>query len=141
MRTPTSMSNMSNPRKNIRFPFVPTHEAIEEILADHALAALGDAYTNLIYSLYLSITKGKATGVKANSNLLSEALKQAGLREFLPSRIDRHRQADAAEALLVYVWLQGLTTLTESVFMLARHKDATKAFCALLSEVKKKLEL
>ena len=97
MRTSTSMSNMSNPRKNIRFPFVLTHETIKEILTDHDLAALGDAYTNLICSLYLSITKGKATGVKANSHLLSEALKQAGLRELLPSRIDRHKQADAAD--------------------------------------------
>lgn len=135
------MSNMPNPRKNIRFSFAPTHETIKEVLTDHNLAALGDAYTNLLYSLYLSVAKRKPIGVKANSHLLSEALKQAGLREFLPSRIDRHKQADSAEALLVYVWLQGLTTITESMSILLGYKDATKAFCALLSKAEKKLRL
>lgn len=132
---------MLHQRKNKQFPFAPTYKTTQEVLIDHNLAALGDAYTNLIYSLYLSIKTGKPVGAKANSRMLSKALKEAGLREFIPSRVDRHKQADAAEALLVYVWLQGLTSITESIDILIKHKNVDEAFSSLLSEAKKKLEL
>jgi hypothetical protein len=132
---------MPNPSKNKRFPFTPSHKTIQEILADHNLATLGDAYTNLIYSLYLSTKTGKPTGAKADSYMLSQAIKQAGLRDLLPSRIDRHKQADAAEALLVYVWLEGLTTITESVDTLVKYSDVAEAFAFLLSEAKRVLGL
>jgi hypothetical protein len=131
---------MPTQKQNKRFPFTPTYKNIQEILTDHSLATLGDAYTNLIYSIYLSTKTGKPTGAKANSHMLSNALKQAGLRELLPSRVDRHKQADAAEALLVYVWLQGLTTITENVHTLTKHENTTDAFSFLLSEAKKKLD-
>ncbi|UCE95728.1 MAG: hypothetical protein JSV51_08470 [Candidatus Bathyarchaeota archaeon] len=121
--------------------FRPTYETIQEILVDHELATLGDAYTNFIYSLFLSIRNGRPTGSKANSSMLSKALKQAGLRELMSSRMDRHGQADAAEALLVYVWLQDLTTISESVALLVKHKNVTEAFSSLLSRAKEKLNL
>jgi len=135
------MSNMPNQRKNKRFPIATSYKTIQEILTDHNLATLGDAYTNLVYSIYLSIKTGKPTGAKANSHMLSKALKQAELRELMPSRVDRHKQADAAEALLVYVWLLGLTTITESVNTLTNYKDVAEAFGSLLSDAKKKLDL
>ena len=128
-------------RANKLFPFAPTHKTIEEILIDRDLAILGDAYANLIFSLYLSIKKGRPRGAKADSHTLSQALKQAELREFLPSRVDRHRQADAAEALLVYIWLQDLTTINESVKTLTKHPDVTEGFSELLREAKRKLNL
>ena len=132
---------MPTQRKNKRFFFTPTHKTMQKIFADHGLATLGDAYTNLIYSLYLSARNGKPTGAKANSHILSKALKQAGLRELMASRVDRHEQADAAEALLLYVWLQGLTTIQESVDALSKHRGAAEAFSSLLSDAKKKLDL
>ena len=135
------MSNMPNSRKNKRFDFTPTYKTIQEILTDHNLATLGDAYTNLIYSLSLSVKTGKPTGAKADGHMLSKALKQAKLRGLMPSRVDRHKQADAAEALLVYVWLRGLTTITESVNILTKNKDVAEAFSSLLSDAKRKLDL
>jgi hypothetical protein len=135
------MSNMPNLRKNKRFPIATSYKTIQEILTDHNLATLGDAYTNLVYSIYLSIKTGKPAGAKADSQMLSKALKQAELRELMPSRVDRHKQADAAEALLVHVWLQGLTTITESVNTLIKYKDVAEAFGFLLSDAKKKLDL
>ena len=119
---------------------VPVHKTVNAVLADVDLAKLGDAYTNLVYSLYLSIRTGKPTGRKTEGNILSEALKQAGLKLFLPSRMDRHGLADAAESLLVYVWLTGLMTLGESVSLMAKHRDAVDAFDSLLSIALKRLE-
>jgi len=127
------------PNLKKRFSFTPTYKTIREILVDHRLAVLGDAYTNLIYSLYISIKAGRPAGGKADSRMLSKALKQAGLRNLLASRVDRHKQADAAEALLVYVWLQGLTTITEDVGTLTEHENVVEAFSFLLSKAKKKL--
>lgn len=135
------MSRMSIPKTKKRFSFAPAYKTIQEIITDHNLATLGDAYTNLVYSLYLSTKKGKPTGAKANNYLLSKALKQVGLRELLPSRTDRHKQADAAEALLVYVWLLGLTTITENVETLIRSKNVAEAFNSLISSASKKVDL
>ncbi|MCK5631708.1 hypothetical protein KAH85_04045 [Candidatus Bathyarchaeota archaeon] len=118
----------------------PVHKTVNAVLTDVDLAKLGDAYTNLVYSLYLSIRTGKPTGRKTEGNILSEALKQAGLKLFLPSRMDRHGLADAAESLLVYVWLTGLMTLGESVSLMAKHRDAVDAFDSLLSVALKRLE-
>ncbi len=84
---------------------------------------------------------GKPTGAKADSFMLANALKKAGLRDLMPSRVDRHKQADAAEALLVYVWLQGLTTITESVNILTKYTNVAEAFSFLLSNARKKLNL
>jgi len=133
--------SMSNTRKSKRFTFTTTYKTLEKILTDHNLATLGDAYTNLIYSLYLSIKTGKPTGAKASSRMLSKALKQAGLRDLMSSRLDRHSQADAAEALLVYAWLQGQATITESVNILSSHEKVADAFSSLLTDTKKKLDL
>jgi hypothetical protein len=124
-----------------RYAFAPSYDALQDILTDHKLASLGDAYTNFVYSLYLSVTTGKPVGAKADGRLLSKAFKQAGLRDLLSSRVDRHKQADAAEALLVYVWLQGLTTISETVGALAKYGDVEEAFGSLLSSARKKLNL
>lgn len=121
--------------------FVPTYKTLPEILADGELAALGDAYVNLIYSLYLSVKSGKAVGEKVDNRVLSEALRHAGLRERIAARMDRHKQADAAESMLVYAWLKGKITITESLGILMKHKDTVEAFSSLLSYVDRRLGL
>ncbi|NIU39029.1 hypothetical protein GWN65_03385 [Candidatus Bathyarchaeota archaeon] len=108
---------------------------------DQKLAALGDAYVNLVYSVALSKRKGEPTGAKVDNRLLAEALKKAGLRSLLPSRIDRHKQADAAEALIVYAWVRGSMTMEEGVSILEQGEDAVEAFCSFLLTAKKKLDL
>lgn len=123
-----------------RFSFAPTHKTLKGVMNDHNLATLGDACANLMYSLCLSCQNGKPTGAKADGRMLSEAMKQAGLRNLMSSRVTRHKLADAAEALLAYAWLQSFITLTESVELLARHEDVVDAFTSLLLEVKKRLE-
>ena len=119
--------------------FTPQHKNLEAILQDHQLARLGDAYVNFIYSLALSKKRGRATGTKVSSQILSQALKKAKLRAFLPKRVDRHTLGDAAEALIVYAWLQQAITIKESAETLLSSSDTAEGFAGLLLLAKERL--
>jgi hypothetical protein len=123
------------------FAFTPHYKSLSEVLMDQKLAKLGDAYVNFLYSLALSKKKGEASGIKVRGRLLAAAFKKAGLREFLPSRIDRHKQADAAEALIVYAWIQNSVTMEEGLKILEQNEDAIEAFSLLLLTAKRKLDM
>jgi hypothetical protein len=123
------------------FAFIPQYESLTEVLMDQKLAKLGDAYVNFLYSLALSKKKEEATGTKVKGQLLADAFKKAGLRKFLPSRIDRHKQADAAEALIVYAWIRGSMTMEEGLEILEQNEDSVEAFSCLLLTAKMKLEI
>jgi len=112
--------------------FVTKHESLTDILCDHDLASLGDAYVNLVYSLALSRKEGKPVGRKADSYRLSLALRQVGLRKLLPSRTDRHKQADAAEALIVYGWLMGTVSLEAALSAMEKGETEEESFVILL---------
>ena len=120
---------------------MPKYKNLREILMDQKLASLGDSFVNFVYSLALSKRKGEPIGAKVNSRVLSEALKKAGLRKLLPSRTDRHTQADAVEALIVYAWIKNVITMEEGVDVLERHEDPVEAFYTLLLKTTKKLKL
>ncbi|MEJ2242767.1 MAG: ribonuclease III family protein [Candidatus Bathyarchaeota archaeon] len=110
------------------FSFIPKYETLTEVLLDQKLAKLGDAYVNFLYSLVLS-------------KILADAFKKAGLRKFLPSRINRHKQADAAEALIVYAWIQGQMNMEEGLEILEKNEDNIEAFSLLLLSAKSKSKL
>jgi len=122
------------------FAFIQQHESLNEVLMDQKLAKLGDAYVNFLYSLALSKKKGEPTGIKVKGRLLADAFKKAGLRKFLPSRIDLHKQADAAEALIVYAWIRGSMTMEEGLEIFEQNQDSVEAFSVLLLTAKMKLE-
>lgn len=122
------------------FTFMQKYESLNEVLMDQKLAKLGDSYVNFLYSLALSKKEGTPTGTKVKGRLLAEAFKKAGLRKYLPSRIDRHKQADAAEALIVYAWIKGLITLEEGLEIFEQEEDSTDAFVNLLVTVKIKFK-
>ena len=130
-----------NPMTEKLSPFTPQHKNLKAILNDHKLASLGDAYVNFVYSLALSKKKGEATGTKVSSHILSQALKEAALRELLPKGTDRHTLGDAAEALIVCAWLQEAITIEESVTVLLSSDSATKAFSTLILLAKERLNL
>ena len=123
------------------FTFRSRYESLREILLDHKLAALGDAYVNFLYSLALSKRKGQPVGIKVDSHILAEALKRAGLRNLLPRRMDRHDRADALEAMIVYAWMQDVVSIQEGVDLLVEHEDPIEAFCALIRTIRKRLKL
>lgn len=123
-----------------KFSFIKTHVNLTDVLTDHKLASLGDTYINFAYSLALSNRKGKPTGAKVKGRVLAEALKKAGLRKHMPSRMTQHKLADAAEALIVYAWLHNCTTLEESVKMLERADDPVEGFSQLLATVQNRVK-
>jgi len=122
------------------FTFIKQHESLSEILLDQKLAQLGDAYVNFLYSLAISKKTGEPAGIKVKGRLLADAFKKAGLRKFLPSRVDRHKQADAAEALIVYAWVRGSMTMEEGLEILEQNEDNVEAFSCLLLTAKIGLE-
>lgn len=123
------------------FTFISQYKRLREILMDQKLAALGDAYVNFLYSLALSKKLGEPMGAKVKNRVLADALRRAGLRGFLPPRISRHKQADAAEALIVYAWTKNLLSVQDGMNILGQTKDVTEAFCCLLLKVKKRINL
>ena len=123
------------------FSFIPKYETLTEVLLDQKLAKLGDAYVNFLYSLVLSKKNKEPTGTKVKGQILANAFKKAGLRKFLPSRINRHKQADAAEALIVYAWIKEQMNMEEGIEILEKNEDNIEAFSLLLLEAKTKSQL
>ncbi len=121
--------------------FMKDHRNLTEVLTDHELASLGDAYVNFVYSLALSIRTMQPSGRKVKGIALAEALRKAGLREFLPSRMTSHKLADAAEALLVYAWLNDCITLEESVTTLEKADELVAGLVRLLEKAKSRVRL
>jgi hypothetical protein len=108
------------------------------VLADRDLASLGDAYINFAYSLALSNKTGRPQGVKVKGSVLAQALRNAGLREYLPSRMTKHALADAAEALIVYAWLKRAITLEETVRIMTEIQEPVEGLTQLLVTVRGK---
>lgn len=121
--------------------FLKSYASLNQILTDKKLAALGDAYVNFIYSLAVSKRLGKPFGRKVKGTPLAEAVRKAGLRKLLPSRIDKHVLSDAAEALLVYVWLTKALTLEECVAALEKSDDLEEGLVRLLLRSTERIRL
>lgn len=117
-------------------PFLRKYDSLLQVLTDKPLAALGDAYINFVYSLALSRRANKPCGKKVRGTALAEAIRKAELRKVLSSRIDKHVLSDAAEALLVYAWLNDAITLEESVEALEKNNDLETGLAYLLQKVK-----
>ena len=120
------------------FPFISKHRSLTEILTDNDLAALGDAFVNFVYSLALSLKEGKPAGRKLGNVPLASALRKAGLRKMLPFRTDRHRQANAAEALIVYAWLVGILSLKEILRIISSSENIEDSLEILLQKIVEK---
>lgn len=121
------------------FAFQTVRGSLAEVLADRDLASLGDAYVNFVDSLALSNRREKPLGVRVRGTVLAEALRRDGLRDCLGSGMTRHALADAAEALLVYAWLNGYVTLDECVVVMGKAGDAVEGLSLLLAIVKKRV--
>ena len=124
---------------------------------DKGLAKIGDGIVNLTYSVAKSIflTKNSAnnnvtrTGLKVSKTILSNALKNANMRDFARNRADAHDIADTAEALVAYVWINNNMSLHEIIDVLTvslsgdllnrkeEIKSATEAFTVLLKKMQK----
>ena len=95
-------------------------ETLHRVMRDRQLASLGDAFVNFVYSLTLTKINGHPKGTKVSDRILSEALKEADLREHLGSRLSRSDLANAAESLLAEVYRRGLLSIDESVGIIGK---------------------
>jgi len=115
------------------------YKTLQDVLLDKDLAGLGDMYVNFVHSFALSQKLQKPTGAKVNNRILAEAVKKSGLRKLLPRRTDRHAQGNAAEALIVYAWLQEIMGFEDCLKILREGDDLTEALTRLLKEIGKRL--
>ncbi len=102
-------------------------DEMREIMRNKQLASLGDAYVNFIYSLALTRLGGNPRGIKVSDKILADALKQAGLRDHLGTRITKKELANASESLLVEAYLRDVLTIQESIRILAQHPEGLLA--------------
>ena len=132
-------------------------KSAKTIGTDKGLAKIGDAVVNLAYSVAKSIYLTKInsnnqvirTGEKVNRKILSNALKNANMRDIAKSRADAHDIADTVESIIAYIWLNDKMTLNEIIDVLTNNltgniyeraqeiQAATIAFTNLLNHVKK----
>ena len=124
---------MNNPT-----PTLKSYNSVEELLLDKDLAGLGDSYVNFVYSLAMSQKCGHPTGAKVNNQILARAVEASGLRALLPHRVDRHMRGNAAEALLVFAWLQDTLEMNACIKVLSE-KEPVEAFTALLRQILNRL--
>jgi hypothetical protein len=115
------------------------YDSLEQLLIDKNLAALGDSYVNFVYSLAISQKLRRPMGAKVDNQTLAEAVVKSGLRKFLPHRVDCHDRGNAAEALLVFAWLNDLLKFGDCTDALNRENDPSIAFSNLIKTVLKKL--
>jgi len=134
------MPDVSFSFEDLDLSFVQKNRSLAEILTDNDLAALGDAFVNFVYSLTLSLKEKKPVGRKLDNAKLASALRKAGLRKILPHRVDRHRQANAAEALIVYAWLVGVLSLKEILQIMSTSENIEDSLGRLLQEIVPKLD-
>jgi len=120
-------------------PTLKKYNSLEELLLDKDLAALGDSYVNFVFSLAMSQKLKRPVGAKVDNQTLAEAVTKSGLRRFLPHRVDRHTRGNAAEALLVYAWLEDLLEFDDCTKVLSREDNTAEAFANLLRDVLRKL--
>lgn len=127
----------------------------KRIGTDKGLAKIGDGIVNLAYSIAKSIylTENSSniirTGIKVNKTILSNALKNAGMKNFAKNRADAHDLANTVEAIIAYVYLNNKMTLNEIIDFLKDNlsgdiqsrtpeiKNASVAFTNLLNYIKK----
>lgn len=91
----------------------------KEAFLDEDLSKLGDTLVNLIYSLARSFARGLPDGGKVPNRVLSNSLAGAGLRDLAPSRVDKHRLGDIAEAVIAFAWLKDKIRIEEAAKILS----------------------
>lgn len=116
--------------------FRKNYSSLTEVLLDKDLAKIGDTLVNFIFSLAVSNTMKQPQNIRVSSLTLSTALKKSGLRELLPHRIDRHDQANAVEALVMYAWITKIFSLSELLQILeSEAQNPIEAFSKVLLEI------
>ena len=128
---------------------LPSFKSLKEIGTHKGLSKIGDAITNLIYSITKSIVMERLEARNVSRTILSNALKNADLRGCAKLRADSHDMADTAEAFIGYMYCHENWTIEQMADILQdqligtnftdEHEEiarASAAFTALLEKIK-----
>ncbi|MHA1917842.1 MAG: ribonuclease III family protein [Candidatus Ranarchaeia archaeon] len=139
-----------------RFSKIPLllKPSLTSISLDKGLAKIGDGLVNLIYSVAKSQVLETVTGWKVSTEVLSRALHDSGLRDYLPNRLSPHQRANAVEAVFGYLWLSKKISIDEMILKLSKYlspdrftsrtaekENAANAFTMILKEITPKLPI
>jgi hypothetical protein len=114
---------------------------LRQIMRDKQLASLGDAYVNFVYSLALTRFNGYPQGTKVSDKILAEALRMAGLRDHLGTRVAKKDMANASEAILAEAYRRNLLSIEESIQVIVQHGEIpTAGLSDLLKLAARKLQ-
>ncbi len=145
MRRPWARAGVTPPSRLIDESVSPA-----EAFRDKKLSKLGDALLNLIYSLSLSQTRGRADGGKIANRILARATDASRHRSLVPKGSDKHIRGDIVEAVFAYAWLKGLLDIWECADYLAGktaaegkegEEEISMALAELLDRILLKLEI
>jgi hypothetical protein len=100
---------------------------LRQVMRNKQLASLGDAYVNFVYSLALTRLNGHPQGTKVSDRILSQALRLAGLRDELGTRVAKKDLANASESLLAEAYRRDLLTIEESVRVISEKPEEPAA--------------
>jgi hypothetical protein len=92
---------------------------------DKGLARLGDSITNLVLSFAVSLVLGHPEGRRAPDKVLSQALKEAGLRHMAPKRAGSDELGDIAESLIASAWLNSTINIEDAATTVASEFSKT----------------
>jgi hypothetical protein len=98
-------------------------DLLRQTMRDRQLASLGDAFVNFVYSLALTRLRGYPQGTKVSDKILAQALKVAGLRDHLGTRVAKKDMANASESILAAAYGKELLTIEESVQTIAQYPE------------------
>lgn len=78
---------------------------------------------------------GRPQGTKVQDKVLAAAAVKAGLRKYMPRRVNRGDVANGLEALLAYTWTRKLLSFEEITAYLASDTDTTSDSFAKLAGI------
>ncbi|MFX0113554.1 MAG: ribonuclease III family protein [Candidatus Hodarchaeota archaeon] len=138
----------NSPLKGLFQEIIGSNRTWLQLTKDKQIAQLGDSLTNFIYSLAVSLAKGKCTGTRVPDTVLANAYHSSILKTIIPTKGKKGQVGDVVEAALLLSWLFGQFELEEMVTILVTHLKiskrptrkeeflaATTAFKTLLDEI------
>ena len=84
---------------------VPEVNSLRDIGTDRYLAKFGDTIVNCSYSIARSLVNNHLDAQKVSKKILTNALKNAGMKQYSYNRADAHAMADTAEAFIGYIYI------------------------------------
>jgi len=100
---------------------------LNSVVHHEGFAKLGDAFVNFLYSLAKSTATGEPTGCKVPDAVLANAYRTSVLAQIpeLNIRGRKGKVGDSVEALLLWAWLTGVSSIDALVTTLSENLDVS----------------